>query len=294
MGCVIVKERVYETIHIFGIDQQYTRTQSKVTLEIPRELTIMNDIVANTLSAYTSALDAATSMNSATRTTNSLVENSLPRVDHDLPLSLVVIKDANNNSIFLSPTTKRRGRVSPIPNAKLPLKKALSVRWKDQSNRENALHTDVSDDEILKVETEVDFHEMANPLTAKPKKRSPSPPYLDIKEYEQRMKKLKTSIGDACKLELKFLNQAKHVRDKRTRMVERLKHMKRKAQRFSVLNAQRGLNDSNSSEMDVVSTKLSDGNVITDNDDDDFVLPPVFHEKASKAQTSSNYIDMTQ
>jgi hypothetical protein len=250
----------------------------------------MNDIVAHTLSAYTSALDAAANANVLMRTTNTLLENTSPQVNEDVPLSLVVIKDASNK---LSPTDKRRGRVSPIPNVNLPLKKTLSVRWKDQSNRENAFSNETLDEEMLKVETDEDVRDVSNPLISKPKKRSPSPPHLDIKEYEQRMKKLKTSIGDACKLELKFLNQAKHVRDKRMRMVERLKHMKRKAQRFNVLNAQRGMmNDSNStSEMDVATTKLPEGNVT---DDDDFVLPPVYQEKSTKKQSSSNFIDMTQ
>ena len=246
----------------------------------------MNDIVAHTLSAYTSSLVAAASV----RTANTLTENLSPQVDEDLPLSLVVSKDANHQ---ISSINKHRGRVSPLPNVKLPLKKALSVHWKDQSNRENAFNTETSDDEMLKVEINENISGIKTSLTRRPKKRSPSPPHLDIKEYEQRMKKMKTTIGDACKLELKFLNQAKHVREKRTRMVEQLKHMRRKVQRFTVLNAQRGLNDSNSSEMDVVLVKLSDGNVITDNDDDDFVLPPVFHEKSSVAQSSSNFIDMT-
>lgn len=286
MGCVTVdRYEFYETKekvdHIFPIDSNSCVHTFTLTFNIRISLDpAMNDIVAHTLSAYTSALCAATS--------TAAVENSSPLVDDDIHLSHVVTQDANNK---LSPTSKRRGRVSPIPNAKLPLKKALSVRWKDQSNRENM---ETSDDDLLKAETDDEIREITNPLVTKPKKRSPSPPHLDIKEYEQRMKKLKTSIGEACKLELKYLNKAKQVRDKRTRMVERLKHMKRKAQRFSVLNAQRGLNDSNSSEMDVVVTKLSEGNVITDNDDDDFVLPPVFHEKTSKKQFSSNFIDMTQ
>ena len=253
----------------------------------------MNDIVAHTLSAYTSALHAAT------RGTANALENSSPLVvDEHVPLSEVVRQDEILN---ISPTIKHRGRVSPVPhNTRLPLKKALSVRWKDQSNLDNASHTEGSDEEMLKGERDTDMREDNNANHIRTKKRSPSPPHLDIKEYECRMKKLKASIGDACKMELKYLNRAKQVRDKRTRMVEKLKHMKRKAQRFTVLNAQRDHNNTNnnsySSTMDVVaSMKLSDGNEVSDidNDDDDFVLPPVFPEKASKRQ-SSNFVDMTQ
>lgn len=249
----------------------------------------MNDIVANTLSAYTSALHAAA------RATNAL-ENSSPLIVHEhVPLSEVVLKD---ESLNISPTIKRRGRVSPVPHMRLPLKKALSVHWKDQSNRENASHTEAPDEEMRKGERDVEMREDNNTINTRTKKRSPSPPHLDIKEYECRMKKLKMSIGDACKLELKYLNRAKQVRDKRTRMVEKLKHMKRKAQRFTVLNAQRDHNNSNhsssSTAMDaVVSMRTSDRNEISD--DDDFVLPPVFPEKASKQKlSSSNFIDMTQ
>ena len=255
----------------------------------------MNDIVTHTLSAYKSALDAAANTNASVRTTANDMQNSSPIATEEHPLPMVVMKDANNT---ISPTSNRRGRAPE----KLPLKKALSVRWKDQSNAENAFSdAAISDDEVLKVvESDEDLPVVENSLKTITKKRSPSPPHLDIKEYESRMKKLKTSIGEACKLELKYLNQAKQVRDKRTRMVEKLKHMKRKAQRFSVLNAQRDFynnnnNSNSSSEMDVVvsSLKPSEGNVITD--DDDFVLPPVFQEKSSSKQlSSSSYVDMTQ
>jgi hypothetical protein len=241
----------------------------------------MNDIVAHTLSAYTSAFEAATSANDSDRSLN-LCTNTFPVVDTTppLPLSVMVIKDTSN--VGLS-STKHRGRVSTSIKRR-PLKKSLSVRWKDQADGENTCSADLSEEEIVTNDNEGEPTTCQKKNTNnKPKKRSPSPPHIDIKEYEMRMKKLKVSIGDACKSELKLLNQAKHVREKRNRLVERLKHMKRKIQRFTVLNAQR---DTTANDMDISKDNATD-------DDDNFILPPVFVEKSNK-QSSSNYVDMTQ
>lgn len=264
----------------------------------------MNAVISQSLSAYTSAFEAAFPLTNESARSMKVPRSLVSTINDEapmeaLPLTVVVVKqnDSDNTEKVTLSAESRGSRVSPLLEEQQPLKKALSVRWKDQSNSDHTSITNPVEQDSVRFEDDEHICKSIQE-SLKAKKRSPSPPNLNVKEYEHRMKKLKVSIGDACKIELKLLNKATTIREKRMRMVEQLKHMRRKVQCAKVLNAQWDNNASSSSEMEVVdSVKISnDTSSETDNEDDDFVLPPVYSEKSVslRKQSSSNYIDMTQ
>jgi hypothetical protein len=263
----------------------------------------MNSIVANTLSAYTSALTTTSTSSAAAVAADTITTstNEISMIDSDRSSETSTVQDTDlcHHTNTSSSSSKR-----------LPFKKKLAVRWKDQLDRDNNDNTDTSGAEILKhqinnLKPEDDEIMIVEETKAVPRatpRRSPSPPLVNMKELQERIEKQELAIRRACKLELQLLNQAKHVREKRMRMVDRLQFMKRKVRRLVVINAHKNGTDVNDV-LKMTATSNSNGvaNIIAD-DEDKFVLPPVLGQKyksttvpieKESSSSSPDYVDMT-
>ena len=145
----------------------------------------------------------------------------------------------------------------PADEPTMPPKKKRTVRWKDledtEAEKQHVGNTDTSAAELFK-------HKQRSGT----KRRSPSPPLTNLMEVQQQMHRQEAAIRHACKLELQLLNQAKQVREKRSRMVDRLQRLKRKVRKLT-----------------------ADAAIAVD---DGFVLPPVY---GKQQQLKPCVVDMT-
>jgi hypothetical protein len=213
----------------------------------------MHSIIVNTLTAF------------------SAVKNS-PTLDRHC---MDVCTDVSSESMSRVTSADEESNAM-IPRKRLPLKKQMVVRWKDQS-MEYKQDDVVTSRRSLGNEKKVDGDsEAAKTKPVQGTRQSPPPPIIDTDVLQKRIAKQERAIRNACKLELKLLNEAKQVRNKRSKMVERLQQMKRKARRLVVINAQ--IKGDILGEVTVV--PCSSNNTM----DDNFVLPPVWVEK-SKTQS---------
>jgi hypothetical protein len=231
----------------------------------------MHSIVANTLTAYADA------------------KNSSASDDHCMDFCTDVSSESTSRLHRLISADEASNTV--LPRKRLPLKKQLVVRWKDQNMEDKHGDMVTSEAGTNKVRNGISNHSEKTTKAAQEPIQSPPPPIIDTTVLQKRIAKQERAIRNACKIELKLLNEAKQVRGKRSKMVERLQQMKRKARRLIVINAQ--IKGDILGEVAVVPYNKS--NTMGD----DFVLPPVWVEKSktsarSKKEKSSpsSYVDV--
>ena len=241
----------------------------------------MHSIIVNTLTAY------AATKNPATPRAHQGRES-----DHCMDMRT----DISFESISPSSGEEENGEEAPPSLKRLPLKKQLVVRWKDQFDGDKYDASDTEEVGLSKYHLNIkqNVDDVGQDAATASRKSRPStpPPLVDTSVLQKRIAKQERAIRAACKLELKLLNEAKQVRDRRSKMVERLQQMKRKARRLIVINAQ--MKGDILSEVPVIPSYKDKGA------DDQFVLPPVWVGK-SKSETCSKtdvmppscYVDMT-
>jgi hypothetical protein len=165
------------------------------------------------------------------------------------------------------------------PHKQPPLKKQLVLQWKDEEIAVTECQETVAESKAINF-VGAKSTKAGTPFltptdqTNTPKNQcvSPSRSNLNLMEYQEQVKKMERCVRSACEYELQLLNEAKSIRERRNRMVVRLKYMKRKVLRRAYL--------SSFAEKIVL---LHDCNYMDDSPSescptfiDDFPLPPVF------------------
>lgn len=146
--------------------------------------------------------------------------SSFGNVPHQSPL------DITNGSSCCTTTNQLK------PAVKQPSKKKKeSVKWSSDVLRKTGVSADAS---FRKQHILNDPEAARKGQGRRTANRSPSPSTsLTLLELEHDVKKQEASIRRACELELKLLNQCTRVREKRSRMVQRLRKLKRSMQKLA-------------------------------------------------------------
>jgi hypothetical protein len=186
----------------------------------------MDAIVAKALNAYIAA--------------PSIDSSSNPSDDHILHSSTV-----DDKSFEKAPYKENKScLIEATPHKRLPLKKQLVLQWKDQEiavteYNETVMESKFNDYEVAKSMEAGTSYLTPTEKSSTPKNQQASPLWckISLMEYEDQLKKLERCVCSACEYELKLLNEAKSVREKRNRMVYRLKYMKLKVLRRAHLSS---------------------------------------------------------
>lgn len=158
------------------------------------------------------------------------------REEEDLPTddlgggNGVMSRSISSSPSISSPSTSTRQASSESKSAAKVLvkKKRTSVKWSSDVSSKAGISGD-----IYLCESE---RKSNHPSSGRGREatRSPSPSTsLTLLELEHDVKKQEESIRRACELELKLLNQCTRVREKRSRMVQRLRKLKRSMKKLA-------------------------------------------------------------
>ena len=223
----------------------------------------MDVIVANALTAYiaASSVDSSATDSDASPTGPSTVDDE----------SQSMIPSEENKSCLNETYAQKR----------LPFKKQMILQWKDQEitiqgNEAKSAESKPIDIHVAKSQEDENAY-VLTPKSSTPKNQRVSPLCNQkLVEYQDQVKKMERFIRSACEYELQLLNEAKSVREKRNRMVYRLKYLKLQVLRRSYMRSAKVKQDfiDCSNIFDSASRAHQNVSFV----DDDFPLPPVFNQ----------------
>lgn len=218
----------------------------------------MDSIVANALKAY-----IASSMDSSRSTSAS---DTLPTSTMD------------DKTVVNTPCDDDKSCLNEVATQKrLPFKKQMVLQLKDQEIAVTEYKETVSESIEGSKPTEVSSP-ILTPIgknnATKSQRVSPPCCNISLMEYQDQLKQMERFVRSACEYELRLLNEAKTVREKRNRMVYRLKCMKLRVLRRAYLCSSPTKNDSLHEYSSIEGNSSQPLPTLID----DFPFPPVFGE----------------